>query len=705
MKATVKRILSLTAILALLLAAFGLFTPLGETAQVAAAPTFARQTEQNNIIGKTVVGYQAWFGKGWYHPWGSFEIWPSVGDYPAASLWDSKFNDLGNGQKAQLFDSRDAGVIETHFAWMEKYGIDCAAVQRFYAYVLSGGAKDHVKFSYLKTIMQQAQAHNRSFYIMYDMSGAKTGSQIVENVKNDFINNIEGLGLVSSKAYAHAEGKPVVCLWGLANSSNYPEYAVAYPLVKWFKDRGYYVICGTPDNNFHSDTTDYAKVYAESDMISPWYVGRFGPNSLGTLTSLVRKDKGWCDDNGKEYLPVIFPGFGWANMMHNGKYNEHPRKAGDFLWKEAIRLAITGCKGAYFAMFDEYDEGTAIMKAASDSTMIPAGENDYYTTMSADGSWISDDFYLRLAGYIGQFLKDVNAGKLDPTDTDTYLDLIAAVPIRHSEGPVYYRNNFTYKYVNLRVGGTDDEPQYERTAMRIDPCVGDKLYSVERKGSELVTLTQFDEAAQQRDGNWVYTFAGTSRGSEGNKATVHRLLNVANFELARDTVISYTLKANDAGGEKVYVNLLLEGDLLLSQEMTQIRNTGAKSGQTVTVTLPVSNDLAGKVVTGILVSYESETAESFSAVLDNMLIEIGEEGAGDFAAEKAPADALTGDADGDGKITSTDARLTLQLSVDKIKASDVANPEAVDVDRDGKITSTDARLILQYSVNKITEWP
>ena len=62
-----------------------------------------------------------------------------------------------------------------------------------------------------------------------------------------------------------------------------------------------------------------------------------------------------------------------------------------------------------------------------------------------------------------------------------------------------------------------------------------------------------------------------------------------------------------------------------------------------------------------------------------------------------------GDFDGDGKITSTDARLALQLSVDKIKEADVEHPEVADVDGDGKITSTDARMLLQVSVGKISE--
>ena len=66
--------------------------------------------------------------------------------------------------------------------------------------------------------------------------------------------------------------------------------------------------------------------------------------------------------------------------------------------------------------------------------------------------------------------------------------------------------------------------------------------------------------------------------------------------------------------------------------------------------------------------------------------------------------AQPGDVDGDGTITSTDARLTLQYYAGKIDESDL-NTAVADVDGDEEITSTDARLILQYYAGKITAWP
>jgi len=71
----------------------------------------------------------------------------------------------------------------------------------------------------------------------------------------------------------------------------------------------------------------------------------------------------------------------------------------------------------------------------------------------------------------------------------------------------------------------------------------------------------------------------------------------------------------------------------------------------------------------------------------------------------AAGDFLPGDVDGNGKVNSTDARLTLQLSVNKITEADLTVPQAADVNHDGSVNSTDARLILQYSVGKIKDWP
>lgn len=69
-----------------------------------------------------------------------------------------------------------------------------------------------------------------------------------------------------------------------------------------------------------------------------------------------------------------------------------------------------------------------------------------------------------------------------------------------------------------------------------------------------------------------------------------------------------------------------------------------------------------------------------------------------------PPKALLGDVNGDDKVDSTDARLTLQYAVKKIGA-DKLDLTVADVNDDGKADSTDARLILQYTVKKISKFP
>lgn len=90
---------------------------------------------------------------------------------------------------------------------------------------------------------------------------------------------------------------------------------------------------------------------------------------------------------------MVFPGFAWSNW-NGGPQNEIPRAHGDFMWQQFLNVQNAGTTQAYVAMFDEYDEGTAIAKAAEDASMIP--NDHYFLTLDADGQHLSSDFYLRL---------------------------------------------------------------------------------------------------------------------------------------------------------------------------------------------------------------------------------------------------------------------------------------------------------------------
>jgi hypothetical protein len=86
-----------------------------------------------------------------------------------------------------------------------------------------------------------------------------------------------------------------------------------------------------------------------------------------------------------------------------------PRRAGKFMWNQALAAQKLGLNGAFVAMFDEYDEGTAINKAAEDAGMRPT--NQWFLSLDADDQLVSSDFYLRLAGTVAKLLR----GQIEPS--------------------------------------------------------------------------------------------------------------------------------------------------------------------------------------------------------------------------------------------------------------------------------------------------
>ena len=70
----------------------------------------------------------------------------------------------------------------------------------------------------------------------------------------------------------------------------------------------------------------------------------------------------------------------------------------------------------------------------------------------------------------------------------------------------------------------------------------------------------------------------------------------------------------------------------------------------------------------------------------------------------ACGDVTYGDVDANGKVDSSDARMVLQASVNKIELTDTQKA-AADVDGNAVVDSSDARAILQKSVNKIDQFP
>jgi uncharacterized repeat protein (TIGR02543 family) len=612
-------------------------------------PAFAPESNLNNIIGKGVAGYQAWFNTGSGHHWArngvrpgpnnvNVEMWPITEDYAAnnATLYPTNFANLGSGSPSVIFNSRDREVIFTHFQWMQKYGIDCAAVQRFYGDWPGGVSSLR---SHLMEIKDAAEATGRSFYVMYDFSGWRTNDgKSVDAIKSEWILNIEQTGVAGSPNYAHAENKPVVCIWGLGRGyeNNWVPDSTALELATWFRGRGYFVIGGSVDNpntwttiqtlggtprETQQELQAHQNAYAAFDMLMPWPVGRYGDTYNSTQnwmnsnfpamrTFCNANPRSWADNQPIKIMGGIYTGGGWTNLGNQGSPNSPPKDAGQPMWNQ-VYLLFNNTNNKpdtfYVCMFDEYDESTAIMKAGSDYFDIPTDQ--WFLTLSTDGWWLSNDYYLRVAGAGIEIIK----GQRAATQT---------IDIPHSLGPLYYRNSFEKRdgWRNVTAVSQSQQAQNQTiTGVRekmpdlaLDPCLRNPASL--SKGSGVTLTTNAIPAGADgagKNGRFVFHFAGSGNGSAYYKIGDVKINASAALEL------KYSLKPLDAGGRNVFVDILFSDGSLWSET-----NGGviAQRGTVNTWTdVTVTGIPAGKAITGVVVGYSGNGA--FSAHVDDIIIE------------------------------------------------------------------------------------
>lgn len=367
-----------------------------------------------DVVGKLTVGYQGWFAcKGdtspinnWIH-WNArqipspghqtFELWPDVKDYQ--NTYQTGYANLGNGQPAKLFGSFDDQTVQVHFQWMSTNGIDVAAVQRFGQNLKDPNGKRHMN-GIAEKVMRNAEKFNRKFYIMWDISG---WSNFVTELVDDYNNNI--VNFTKSPAYARQNGRPVVCVWGMGFSDRPGDRNQSLQVINFLKTGGLYVIGGVPKNwrTGQFSKSGFIGVYTAFHMVSPWSVGSFvGIDQAKNEQTILSADQIYCNEHNIDYQPVLYPGFAWSNWK-GGARNVIPRLHGDFMWQQFVNLRQVGIKNAYVAMFDEYDEGTAIAKAAETKATTPT--NQYFLTLDADGVRVSSDFYLRLVNDGARMMK------------------------------------------------------------------------------------------------------------------------------------------------------------------------------------------------------------------------------------------------------------------------------------------------------------
>jgi hypothetical protein len=382
-----------------------------------AALAASAEIRHPTLAGKVVTGYQGWFraegdgtGEGWVH-FGpgkrfsaeacAFDLWPDLSELGPEELRPSPFK-FADGHQAPLFSSAHPATVHRHFRWMKEHGIDGAFIQRFGVELLSESKRQGIDLV-LAHCTAAAEAEGRSLTVMYDLSGLKADRFPL--IAADW-RRLVAAGQTRRACAQYHQGKPLVALWGLGFKDRPADLKEWTTLLTEIRATGAAVMIGIPtywrelSNDCIADPSLH-EVLRLADILSPWTVGRYAdPKGAKELSREIwAPDRGWCEAHGKGYLPVIFPGFSWRNLSalrgEQAKLGAIPRLGGRFFWSQAVAAREAGAQTLYVAMFDEIDEGTAIMKCGGPQ---PVGN-------FVDLSDVPSDHYLWLSGQAGRMLR------------------------------------------------------------------------------------------------------------------------------------------------------------------------------------------------------------------------------------------------------------------------------------------------------------
>jgi hypothetical protein len=387
--------------------------------------------DRSTLTGKVLCGYQGWFtapgdgsGRGWRHygRGGRFrtgsctiDLWPDTSELGPDEKYATAFRHR-DGRVAHVFSSHNRKTVLRHFEWMKRYGIDGVFVQRFGVETLHPLDLRHANLV-LAHCREGANRSGRGYAVMYDLSLLPAGG--TRHVIEDWKLLVDRMRIGRDDrdhAYQRHGGRPVVAVWGVGfNDARRYTLAECERLVDFLKSDkrygGFTVVLGVPTGwrTLDADSVrDPAlhRVLGKADILSPWTVGRYRtlPGVADHARRRWKPDLAWCRAHGKEYLPVVFPGFSWHNQHPRAPLGEIPRLGGRFLWRQYVEAKQAGATMLYEAMFDELDEGTAVFKCSNDP---PAGASRFLTLEG-----LPSDHYLWLTGMGGRLLR----GEIEGTE-------------------------------------------------------------------------------------------------------------------------------------------------------------------------------------------------------------------------------------------------------------------------------------------------
>ena len=286
---------------------------------------------------KLLMGYQGWFScandgsppNQWVH-WfrnnnpvatnATVDFWPDISELGADELFNTSMT-LPGGAPAQLYSAYNQKTALRHFQWMKDNHLDGVFLQRFTS-ELSSPSFFALRNQVAVNVRAGADAYGRVFAVMYDISGQPTNT-LVSALTNDWTYLVKTLQLTASPFYLRHNGKPVVAVWGFGfNDGNHPgSPQQAQQAINYFRAAGCTVLGGVPTywrtltGDSYTDPA-WTPVYRSFDVISPWSVGRYSDNASADSfrQNLIVPDLAAASAAGRDYMPVIFPGFSWHNF-------------------------------------------------------------------------------------------------------------------------------------------------------------------------------------------------------------------------------------------------------------------------------------------------------------------------------------------------------------------------------------------------------
>ncbi len=351
------------------------------------APAVEDAVDPRTLKGKVMVGYQGWFrcpndlaDGGWVH-WVkdntmrpekfTIDMWPDLSEYPRWSLCRAGNLVARNGAPAYLFSSTDPDVVRLHFHWMRKHNVDGAFLQRF----LVDGQKgpDGYPEWVLAHVRQAAHAEGRAWAIEYDVSGL-TDANVVETIQRDWKWLVDVARIKDDNRYAREAGKPILAVWGLPIRGM--TVTVSDAVIQFLKNDpvygGNYVIGGI--GNTWERMTAWQDHFKRYDALHVWQ------------TFSYERDRAVFSSWGKDYFPHIWPGFSWANLTQRPEqYTD--REGGQYYWQRLYAAIKAGNDRLFIGMFDEYDEGTAIMPMSDEAPNPPSPYGRFLDNQGKPSDW------------------------------------------------------------------------------------------------------------------------------------------------------------------------------------------------------------------------------------------------------------------------------------------------------------------------------